>query len=143
MQAIIDEYDCQSTRPGAPKEKNLDVAFYAGGANNQGKAGKKPNKDVECFNCHKKGHKKANCWAKGGGKEGQGPKAKEKKEKEEPKKALANAAEDKDGVWMAVADMSESEDMVDSEFNDFTISDEDLFFFEDEDEDGNVLDLTT
>ena len=44
---------------------------------------------------------------------------------------------------MAVADMSESEDMVDSEFNDFTISDEDLFFFEDEDEDGNVLDLTT
>ena len=74
---------------------------------------------------------------------GKAPKAKEKKEKEEPKKALANAAEDEDGVWMAVTDMSESEDMVDSEFNNFTISDEDLFFFEDEDRDGNVLDLTT
>jgi hypothetical protein len=29
--------------------------------------------DVECYNCHKRGHMKADCWAKGGGKEGQGP----------------------------------------------------------------------
>ncbi|TFK17283.1 hypothetical protein FA15DRAFT_561514, partial [Coprinopsis marcescibilis] len=28
----------------------------------------------ECFNCHKKGHIRAECWAKGGGREGQGPK---------------------------------------------------------------------
>ena len=61
-----------------------------------------------CFNCHKKGHKKAECWAKGGGKEGQGPKSKLKKEKDEskkgkdePKKELANTAEE-DGVWMAM-----------------------------------------
>jgi hypothetical protein len=27
--------------------------------------------DKECFNCHKKGHLKKDCWAKGGGKEGQ------------------------------------------------------------------------
>jgi transposase InsO family protein len=33
-----------------------------------------PNKDKECFNCRKKGHVKGDCWAKGGGKEGQGPK---------------------------------------------------------------------
>jgi hypothetical protein len=33
-----------------------------------------PNKDKECFNCHKKGHVKPDCWAKGGGKEGQSPK---------------------------------------------------------------------
>ena len=30
MQAIIDEYDCQSTRPGAPKEKNSDVDSMLG-----------------------------------------------------------------------------------------------------------------
>jgi hypothetical protein len=32
------------------------------------------NKDKECYNCNKKGHIKPECWAKGGGKEGQGPK---------------------------------------------------------------------
>jgi hypothetical protein len=37
---------------------------------------KKLKKDVECFNCKKKGHMKSDCWAKGGGKEGQGPKKK-------------------------------------------------------------------
>jgi hypothetical protein len=30
----------------------------------------------ECFNCRKRGHIRADCWAKGGGKEGQGPKRK-------------------------------------------------------------------
>ena len=28
--------------------------------------------NIECYNCHKKGHYKSKCWAKGGGKEGQG-----------------------------------------------------------------------
>jgi hypothetical protein len=28
-------------------------------------------KIIECFNCHKKGHKNVDCWAKGGGREGQ------------------------------------------------------------------------
>ena len=35
---------------------------------------KKSKKDIECFNCKKRGHMKSDCWAKGGGKEGQGPK---------------------------------------------------------------------
>ena len=30
------------------------------------------NKDKECYNCKKKGHIPSDCWAKGGGKEGQG-----------------------------------------------------------------------
>ena len=34
--------------------------------------------DVECYNCHKKGHTRDNCWSKGGGKEGQGPRTKMK-----------------------------------------------------------------
>ena len=32
------------------------------------------NKDKECNNCKKMGHILLECWAKGGGKEGQGPK---------------------------------------------------------------------
>jgi hypothetical protein len=84
IQTIIDEYDRRSTRPGA-KEKSADAAFFTGN-NNRGKPGKRADKDIECFNCHKKGHKKADCWAKGGGKEGQGPKSRSKKEKDEPKR---------------------------------------------------------
>ena len=37
------------------------------------KGGKKDN-GKECSNCRKKGHSKEDCWNKGGGKEGQGPK---------------------------------------------------------------------
>src|SRR5271169_5314140 len=33
---------------------------------------KKRNPDIECLNCHKKGHSQAQCYAKGGGSEGQG-----------------------------------------------------------------------
>ncbi|TPX47302.1 DNA-directed DNA polymerase [Chytriomyces confervae] len=37
----------------------------------------------ECNNCNKKGHKKVDCWSKGGDKEGQGPRQKEKKNDEQ------------------------------------------------------------
>ena len=37
------------------------------------------NSGVMCHNCKKTRHKKADCWAKGGGKEGQGPKQKKGK----------------------------------------------------------------
>jgi len=33
----------------------------------------KSKRDIECYNCWKKGHIKADCWVKGGGKESQGP----------------------------------------------------------------------
>ena len=38
--------------------------------------------DFMCHNCKKPGHKKADCWAKGGGKEGQGPRQKKGKKTE-------------------------------------------------------------
>jgi hypothetical protein len=88
MQTIIDEYDQQSTRSGT-KEKNTDTVFFTVNNNQGGK--KKSDKDIKCLNCHKKGHKKVDCWAKGGGKEGQGPRSKSKKDKEEPKKETASA----------------------------------------------------
>ena len=144
MQTIIDEYDRQSTRSGIPKEKGLDAAFFARGANNRGgKAGKRMNRDVKCFNCHKKGHKKMDCWVKGGGKEGQGPRSKERKEKGgELKKEVqeaANTAGDEDGIWMAIASNSDDEKMADNEFDDFEVSDDDLFISEEGEE---VTDLT-
>jgi hypothetical protein len=37
-----------------------------------------PDAEKICHNCKKKGHIKDNCWGKGGGKEGQGPKQKKK-----------------------------------------------------------------
>ena len=136
MQVIIDKYDRWSTQSRNQKEKGSDTAFYAGG--NKGKTSQKSNKDIKCFNCHKKGHKKINCWAKGGGKEGQGPQSKLKKE--EPKKETANATDEGEGVWMAVLSNSDDENIADDEFDNFTISDNDLFF---EDNDGNTEAILT
>ena len=130
---IIDKYDHQSTGPGA-KEKGTDAAFFAG--NNRGKPGKRLDKDIECYNCHKNSHKKAECWAKGGKKEGQGPRS---KDKEEQKKKTASAVAE-EGVWMAIANDSGDEQMADNKFDNFTISEDKLFF---EDKDRNVMDLTT
>ena len=48
------------------------------------------NKDKECYNCYKKGHIASKCWAKGGGKEGQGPKG----QKGSGKGNCANQAQD-------------------------------------------------
>ena len=57
---------------------------------------------------------------KGGGKEEQGPRSKLKKK--EMRKETANVAEgDEDSVWMAIADVSDDEDMANDEFNDFII----------------------
>ena len=91
-------------------------------SNNRSQGGKRTNRDIECFNCHKKGHKKIDCWAKGGRKEGQGPKSKPKKE--EFKKETANTADNEDGVWMAFTGDSSNKHMAndeDDEFDDFTI----------------------
>ena len=35
--------------------------------------GKSKKSEVKCDNCSRFGHKKEDCWRKGGGKEGQGP----------------------------------------------------------------------
>jgi gag-polypeptide of LTR copia-type/Pol polyprotein, beta-barrel domain len=65
IQLMTDEYDRQTLKKGKAK-LSTDKAFHA---NRQ----RKGQRNVECFNCHQKGHFKADCWAKGEGKEGQGP----------------------------------------------------------------------
>ena len=50
--------------------------------------------DVVCHNCKKKGHKKADCLVKGGGKEGQGPKQKKGKGKKSEMATVAVVDDD-------------------------------------------------
>ncbi len=70
IRLLTDKYNCCVLRK--PKtEEGQDEALTADGGKK-----KKSKKDLECFNCCKCGHIKADCWAKGGGKEGQGPKRK-------------------------------------------------------------------
>jgi hypothetical protein len=82
----IDEYDRRTL--GNTKS---DEAFAADAK----RKGKK--RDVECFNCHKRGHMKADCWAKGGGKEGQGPRRRRNSSKDGGKKADTAAGAEQAG----------------------------------------------
>ena len=54
-------------------------------------------RNVVCFNCGNKGHIKAKCWSKGGGKEGQGPRRKRGGSKEGGKADTAATAESSKG----------------------------------------------
>lgn len=65
---ILDEYDRHGvSRKKLTKDGEKDIAFSAGVGSESGR------KAIKCFNCGKEGHKKADCWASGGGKEGQAP----------------------------------------------------------------------
>ncbi|THH15142.1 hypothetical protein EUX98_g9511 [Antrodiella citrinella] len=95
MITLTEEYERRSLRSkGARKDESKDAAFYS----TDGKARSK--RTVECYNCHKKGHMKADCWSPGGGKEGQGPKGKGKA----GEAGGAAAADSKDAAWMAMAE---------------------------------------
>ena len=80
---LLDEDRCHKGQLG-----NLpDSALQAKGKNPHGKRGK--DSDKECYNCGKKGHLSKDCWSKGGGMEGKGPKG-----RRGPKREKANQAED-------------------------------------------------
>jgi transposase InsO family protein len=88
LQGISDEADRKAARHGSKGEK--EAAFYGNG-------GKKLKKMMECYNCHKKGHMSRDCWAKGGGKEGQNP------HRKAGKANTAKAVDDLDAAWMAAS----------------------------------------
>lgn len=75
----------------------------------QGKrAGKRSN--ITCFNCNKCGHTKAQCWEKGGGAEGKGPKNKKGKQtvaamesESEPKTAAIAQTDGSSSEWSCAA----------------------------------------
>ncbi|KAI0070522.1 hypothetical protein K474DRAFT_1680097, partial [Panus rudis PR-1116 ss-1] len=101
MSAVTEEYERRSSKVKGGKGDPKDAAFTA---NDKGKG--KGRRNVECFNCKKRGHYKSDCWAPGGGKEGQGPsKGKGKgKEKEGEKAAVAKEEKSEDAAWMAIAE---------------------------------------
>ena len=102
IEIVGQEADRRALKAGNSKREEKDAAFIA---NHKSKGGQKGKSNVECYNCHKKGHMKADCWAKGGGKEGQGPKGKG------PAKPSDSAAvADEDAAWMV--QVSESDDEV-------------------------------
>lgn len=112
MLTITEEYERRNLKNKNGK-KDENVALYSNDSGKDQKGGsssKKKNPNVECFNCKKKGHYKSDCWAEGGGKEGQGPRQKGKgKQKAEDKKketGASSAAKEKEKekpeeAWLA------------------------------------------
>ena len=103
VKIATDEYDRRTLESG----KTKDEAFTA---DSQKKIGKRRN--IECEHCHKKGHTKVQCWAKGGGDEGGGRKRKPKKEGDK-----SNVAESSEKVpdieaWFAVENTEDNDGAV-------------------------------
>jgi gag-polypeptide of LTR copia-type len=69
---LLEEYRRRQERNGDPG----NVAMQSKGPPNGGRRQKANKSDIECYNCHKKGHMIKDCYAKGGPKEGQRPKSK-------------------------------------------------------------------
>lgn len=91
MDALNEEHDRRVLHRGNRKGETSDVALSAN--DSQGRP------VIKCFNCKNKGHKKADCWAPGGGKEGQGPKRKQGASEN------ANTAKaEKTEAWIAYTD---------------------------------------
>ena len=73
MLSIIDEFDWRTIKTCQSKDKGKDITFHAESrSRKQWKGGQGLKKSIKCFTCHRKGHVKADCWVKGGAKEGQG-----------------------------------------------------------------------
>ena len=112
MLTITEEYERRNLKNKSSK-KDENVALYSNDAGKGRKGGSSTKKNVECFNCKKKGHYKSECWAPGGGKEGEGPKQKGKgklKEKESVAVAKETGKEEKvEEAWLAMLDESEAE----------------------------------
>lgn len=67
---LLEEDRRRKGRNGDSAGASLQAKHSKDRKNNTSKA----DSNTECYNCHKKGHMASDCWAKGGGREGQGPK---------------------------------------------------------------------
>ena len=140
---VTEEYERRTLKAKSSKKDADNAAFHSSDAGKDQKGGQKRKDD--CHNCGKKGHWTRDCYAEGGGKEGQGPKQKgkgkgkgkgkdkEKDKKDDKDKDTASAAETKkddkskdEEAWLTVVlddtevvDTSESDsDDVHDDFED-------------------------
>src|ERR1700736_1994857 len=104
IDAICDKVDRRAIKNPKSKRDEHDAAFVAGPLKKGNGGWKKLKKDVECYNCHKKGHFKSDCWALGGGAEGKEPKKWKGKQKATVAKTEMKDDKDADAVWMASAE---------------------------------------
>ena len=84
------------------RNESAGTALYSKGKEKSHHGGGGSNKDQERYNCKKKGHIEAECWAKGGGREGQGPKGR----KGSGKRNRANQAQEVNSSLNDVAYMA-------------------------------------
>ena len=123
---LLDEYECrllqekQDAKEGKGGKDSKDSKDEAFAANSNKKRDKDKCK-VECHNCHKKGHMKADCWAKGGGKKGQGPRQwggasdntalAADKAKDTIEAWVIIDGSDSEEPWVAIEEVSDPEDL--------------------------------
>ena len=102
---ISDKADHRAIKNPKSKKDEHDAAFVAGQLKKGGgNSGSNKLKDIECFNCYKKGNFKQDCWALGGGAEGKDPKNQKELQKEMTTKTEVNDDEDADAISMANAE---------------------------------------
>src|SRR6202161_3912155 len=90
MGFLIEEAQHRLINEQRGKNAELALAAYSK-SSGKGKSAKKNKSELECGNCKRKGHEADDCFAKGGGKEGQAPWQNKEKQKE-----AATIAETKD-----------------------------------------------
>jgi transposase InsO family protein len=99
IELLGQEADRRSLRDGSAKKKESNEVALATSSDSTGTK-KKDKSKVKCFNCKRTGHYQRDCFAKGGGKEGQWPKRKGEKTE---KAATAKSDDEEDG-WATILD---------------------------------------
>lgn len=118
-----EKYLAETTRADAYYANTHGGKGGKSGGGGKGKAGGRDKSKDKCSNCSKLGHWAADCWAKGGGKEGEGPKSKRSGSAAKPKETAAVAETTTEPSTYAMSlvhtNISEIEQKIKGE-NDFT-----------------------
>ena len=104
---LIEEAQHQLINEQRRKITEIALAAYSK-SKGKNKPTNKEKSDDECSNCHRKGHRAPDCYAKGGGKEGQAPWQNKGKQKEQ---ATIAAAKDEDDEMFAFTCTSDYTDI--------------------------------